>query len=69
MGGDGFLCVMSDATVEIAHRRFDAVQAELAADATERCEIKFGVAALEADDSAAELVERADSQLPASRPS
>ena len=66
MGGDEFLCVMSDATVEIASRRFGAVQAALAADATDRCEIKFGVAALAADDSATELVKRADAQLPVS---
>jgi diguanylate cyclase (GGDEF)-like protein len=67
MGGDEFLCVMSDATVEIARRRFDAVQAELAADTSDRCEIKFGVAQLAPEDSAMELVKRADAQLPASR--
>jgi diguanylate cyclase (GGDEF)-like protein len=66
MGGDEFLCVMSDATVEIARTRFGAVQAELAADPTERCEIKFGVSALTAQDSAAELVRRADAELPVS---
>jgi diguanylate cyclase (GGDEF)-like protein len=67
MGGDEFLCVMSDATVEIARQRFDAVQAELAADTTDRCEIKFGVAQLAPEDSVMELVKRADAQLPASR--
>ncbi len=67
MGGDEFLCVMSDATVEIARRRFDAVQAELAADTTDSCEIKFGVAQLAPEDSVMELVKRADAQLPASR--
>jgi diguanylate cyclase (GGDEF)-like protein len=67
MGGDEFLCVMSDATVEIARRRFDAVQAELAADTTDHCEIKFGVAQLGPEDSVMELVKRADAQLPASR--
>ncbi len=66
MGGDEFLCVMSDATVEIARRRFDAVQAELAADTVERCEIKFGVAQLGPEDSAIELVKRADAELPSS---
>jgi len=67
MGGDEFLCVMSDATVEIARRRFGAVQAELAADETDHCQIKFGVAALAADDSAEQLVKRADAELPVSR--
>jgi diguanylate cyclase (GGDEF)-like protein len=67
MGGDEFLCVMSDATVEIARRRFDAVQAELAADTIDRCEIKFGVAQLGPEDSVMELVKRADAELPASR--
>lgn len=66
MGGDEFLCVMSDATVEIARRRFDAVQAELAADTVERCEIKFGVAQLGPEDSVIELVKRADAELPTS---
>lgn len=67
MGGDEFLCVMSDATVEIARRRFGAVQAELAADATGGCQIKFGVAQLLPEDSVMELVTRADAQLPVSR--
>ena len=64
MGGDEFLCVMSDATVEAASRRFGAVQAELAADTTDRCEIKFGVTALTPEDTTAELVKRADAELP-----
>jgi diguanylate cyclase (GGDEF)-like protein len=68
MGGDEFLCVMSAATVEIARRRFAAVQAELAADTADLCEIKFGVAQLADEDSAIELVKRADAQLPVSRP-
>jgi diguanylate cyclase (GGDEF)-like protein len=67
MGGDEFLCVMSDATVEIARQRFGAVQAALAADRTDRCEIKFGVAALAPEDGVDELVRRADAELPASR--
>ena len=64
LGGDEFLCVMSDATDQIARRRFDAVQASLAADA-DRCQIRVGVAGLEPEDSAAALIERADAELPA----
>jgi diguanylate cyclase (GGDEF)-like protein len=65
MGGDEFLCVMSDATVEIARRRFGAVQAALASGTSEHCQIKFGVAALAPDDSVDDLVRRADAELPA----
>ncbi len=65
MGGDEFLCVMSDATVEIARKRFGAVQAALSTEA-DHCEIKFGVAALAPEENAAELVERADAELPVS---
>jgi len=63
MGGDEFLCVMSDATAEVARERFGVVQATLAGD-SDRCEIKFGVAALAPDDSSAKLIERADAELP-----
>lgn len=66
MGGDEFICVMSDATVEIARRRFGAVQADLAADTTDRCEIRFGVAELAPEDSALDLVKRADAKQPPS---
>ncbi len=63
MGGDEFLCVMSDATVETVRRRFDTVQAALAAH-EDRCQIKFGVAALAPEDNASALVMRADAELP-----
>lgn len=69
MGGDEFLCVLSDATVEIARTRFDSVQAALAADKRERCEIRFGVAELTPEDSALDLVKRADAKPPCDRPS
>jgi diguanylate cyclase (GGDEF)-like protein len=66
IGGDEFLCVMSGATIPDARQRFDAVQAALAAD-PDRCEIKVGFAALEPEDGPAELIRRADADLPASR--
>jgi diguanylate cyclase (GGDEF)-like protein len=66
IGGDEFLCVMSGATIPDARRRFGAVQAALAAD-PDWCEIKVGFAALEPEDSAAELIQRADADLPAGR--
>jgi diguanylate cyclase (GGDEF)-like protein len=63
VGGDEFLCVMSDATIEDARQRFDAVHRVLAGD-PDPCEIKVGFAALAPEDSAAELIERAEADLP-----
>jgi diguanylate cyclase (GGDEF)-like protein len=63
IGGDEFLCAMSGATIEDARQRFSAVHAALAAD-PDPCEIKVGFAALAPEDSAAELIERADADLP-----
>jgi diguanylate cyclase (GGDEF)-like protein len=65
-GGDEFLCVMSGATIELAHQRFDAIQAALADD-PDPAGIKVGFAALERQDSATELIERADADLPSTR--
>src|ERR1035441_6007104 len=65
IGGDEFLSVMSGATIKDARQRFVAIETALAVDA-EQCEIKVGFAALEADDSAAELIKRADAELPTS---
>jgi len=65
IGGDEFLSVMSGATIEDARQRFAAIQTALADD-PDRCEIKVGFAALEADDSATELIKRADAELPTS---
>lgn len=62
-GGDEFLCVMAGATIDDARQRFAAVQAALASD-PDPCEIKVGFAALAPQDSAAELIERADADLP-----
>jgi diguanylate cyclase (GGDEF)-like protein len=63
IGGDEFLCVMSGATIEDARQRFAAVHAALAAD-SDPCEIRVGFAALAPGDSAAELIARADADLP-----
>jgi diguanylate cyclase (GGDEF)-like protein len=66
LGGDEFLCVLSGATIADARERFGSVQAALAAD-PDPCEIKVGFAALTPEDSAADLIERADADLPTSR--
>jgi diguanylate cyclase (GGDEF)-like protein len=66
LGGDEFLCVMSGVTIEDARLRFDAVQAALGAH-PDRCELRVGFAVLTAADSAAELVQRADAELPTGR--
>jgi diguanylate cyclase (GGDEF)-like protein len=66
IGGDEFLCVMSGATIKDAEHRFNVIQTALGADA-EPCEIKVGFAEVEAEDSAAELIRRADAELPVSR--
>src|SRR5450755_3035946 len=66
IGGDEFVCVMSGATINDAQHRFNIIQTALAADC-EPCEIKVGFAELETEDSAAELIRRADAELPISR--
>jgi diguanylate cyclase (GGDEF)-like protein len=65
IGGDEFLAVMSGATLDEARQRFGDIQTTLAAD-PDHCEIKIGFATLQAEDSATELIQRADAQLPAS---
>ena len=65
LGGDEFLCVMSGATINDAHQRFAVIQTTLATD-PDPCAIKIGFAALAAGDSAAELIQRADAELPRS---
>jgi diguanylate cyclase (GGDEF)-like protein len=65
IGGDEFLAVMSGATIEDARQRFAAIQTALADD-PDRCEIKVGFAALQVDESAAQLIKRADAELPTS---
>jgi diguanylate cyclase (GGDEF)-like protein len=66
LGGDEFLCVVSGATIGEARRRFEAVQVALAAQPA-HCELRVGFALLAAADTAAELIQRADAELPAGR--
>lgn len=66
LGGDEFLCVMSGATIQDARQRFDAVQTTLAR-GPDPSEITVGFAALAPGDGAAELIERADAELPTRR--
>jgi diguanylate cyclase (GGDEF)-like protein len=63
VGGDEFLCVMSGATIQEGRHRFASVQAALVAEPG-RCELKIGFAALAPEDSAADLIRRADADLP-----
>jgi diguanylate cyclase (GGDEF)-like protein len=63
LGGDEFLCVMSDATTEILSQRFSTIQAALSSDPQPGA-IRFGVAELAADETVADLIRRADAQLP-----
>jgi GGDEF domain-containing protein len=64
LGGGEFLCVMSGATIKDAEHRFNVIQTALAADSV-RARFKVGFAALEAEDGA-ELISRADAELPVS---
>ncbi|HEV2813018.1 MAG TPA: GGDEF domain-containing protein, partial [Solirubrobacteraceae bacterium] len=63
VGGDEFVCIMSGATLDEAAQRFAAVEATLAA-GPEPCAVRIGLAALRPDESAADLVARADADLP-----
>ena len=65
VGGDEFLCVMSGATIQDARQRFASIQTRLTA-APDPPAIKVGFAALGPRDSAAELIQRADAELPTS---
>jgi diguanylate cyclase (GGDEF)-like protein len=58
VGGDEFVCVLSGIAVEEARRRFEAASARLAADPGGS--ITIGFADLRADDSADDLIQRAD---------
>jgi diguanylate cyclase (GGDEF)-like protein len=62
LGGDEFLCAMSDVSLPDARERFDAVSAELAG-ASDKRAIRTGFAELTADQTAANLIECADSDL------
>ena len=65
LGGDEFLCTMSDATIDTAVQRFGTIQTALATD-PDPCMIRVGVAALTARDTVTELIEHADAALPPS---
>jgi hypothetical protein len=51
--------VLSGATVRSVHKRFQSLRAALASEPAGH-EIKVGIASLTPDDSAAELIDRAD---------
>ncbi len=60
IGGDGFVCSMSGATLEEARQRFGEIQADAAATGLG---IKFGIAALRPGDGPSDVIERADAEL------
>lgn len=64
IGGDEFLCLMSAARIQDARERFRSVQAKLAG-GDDPGQIRVGFAALAPRDSAVELIQRADADLPA----
>ena len=63
LGGDEFLCALSGLKLESARERFHAIEAALASD-PDPCKIKVGFAALNAKDTAAALIKRADPKVP-----
>jgi diguanylate cyclase (GGDEF)-like protein len=64
LGGDEFLCVLSQMSVLTAAERFEAIKVELANEPGAP-QIRVGIAALRPEDTAGELVKRADDELPA----
>jgi diguanylate cyclase (GGDEF)-like protein len=64
LGGDEFLCVLSEMSVATASERFAAINVALAKEPAAP-QIRVGIAALRPQDTAGELVERADHELPA----
>lgn len=66
VGGDEFVCVLSGAAVRVVRDRFDSVQATLAAESPGGA-IKVGIASLESDESANELIGRADTEMQGAR--
>ena len=66
VGGDEFVCVLPAITVDLARQRFDAVSAMLAA-ARPGASITVGFARLRADDSADDLIQRADDEVSRAR--
>ena len=62
VGGDEFLCVVSGATLADAEQRFGDVEAALSA-GPDHAQISVGLAALDQDDTAGDLIARADAEL------
>jgi GGDEF domain-containing protein len=62
LGGDEFLCAMSNMTLLDAHQRFSAIAAAHAAQ-PDPGSIRTGFAELTPDETATALIARADSQL------
>jgi diguanylate cyclase (GGDEF)-like protein len=62
LGGDEFLCVLSDTKVEIAAERFERIRTQMEA-GPGAPSFRFGIAALAPGETAVELVRRADSAL------
>ncbi len=67
LAGDGFLCAMSKTTLSEARQRFSAIATALTA-TSEAGAVRIGFAELTGDETSAELIARADSQLIDSRP-
>lgn len=66
LGGDEFLCAMSNVMLSDARDRFRIIAAKLTA-STDAGTIRTGLAELGAQDSAAELIARADAEMTAGR--
>jgi diguanylate cyclase (GGDEF)-like protein len=62
VGGDEFVCVISGAAIPVVRDRFASVQLALAAEDPGGA-IKVGVAALDPEESATELIDRADNEM------
>jgi diguanylate cyclase (GGDEF)-like protein len=67
LGGDEFLCAMERMSLRDSRARFSEIASALAG-SSEAGAIRFGFAELTADETAAELVARADRELVDSRP-
>lgn len=66
MGGDKFLCAIANMTLDDARERFSAIASALAG-SNEAGAIRFGFAALLPDETATDLIARADRELAAGR--
>jgi diguanylate cyclase (GGDEF)-like protein len=62
MGGDEFVCTISDASIETVKKRFEQISANLRA-APEAASITVGFAQLAHGDSPMDLISRADNEL------